>query len=148
VGYTSPHYIPHPVRLDGERFAVTFLAAGAEGSGSERVVPVRVRTGNQTLMTAAEAWQRKPNPTQIDYFTACLLGGMHGISVRDLLQPLANERALSDRLRAVLAVEQRPELPRFMEMTGLNHAAYWQAFGPPTHSIKRSGLEEFLRRSN
>jgi hypothetical protein len=145
VGYTSPHYVPHPVRLDGGRFAVTFLAPGREGSGSDRVVPVRMRTGTEALMTIAEAWERKPNRTQLTYVAACLLGGAHGVSVRDILEPLAEDGGLAARVRDALLAEQRAELPRFLEFTHLEHTAYWEAFGPPTQSLRRSGLEELLR---
>jgi hypothetical protein len=145
VGYTSPHYLPHPVRVDDERVAITFLAPGREGSGSERVVPVRVRTGTTMLMTIPEAWRRKPNRTQLAYFLACLLGGVHGINVRDVLEPLADERGLSQRIRGALADELRHEVARFLETTGLDTTSYWQAFGPPTQALRRGGLEEFLK---
>jgi hypothetical protein len=145
VGYTSPHYLPHPVRVDDERVAITFLAPGREGSGSERVVPVRVRTGTTMLMTLPEAWRRKPNRTQLAYFLACLLGGVHGINVRDVLEPLADERGLSQRIRGALADELRHEVARFLETTGLDTTSYWQAFGPPTQALRRGGLEEFLK---
>lgn len=145
VGYTSPHYVPHPVRVDGNRHAITFLAPGREGSGSDRVVPVRVRTGNEALMTVSEAWRCKPNRTQLGYFATCFLGGVHGIRVHDLLAPLATDASLSDRLRETIAAEQQQELSRFLSMTGLTHSAYWQAFGPPTLSLQRSGLDAFLR---
>ncbi len=145
VGYTSPHYVPHPVRLDDERVAITFLAPGREGTGSERVVSVRVRTGHTTLMSLPEAWRRKPNRTQLAYFLACLLGGVHGIGVHDLLDPLADERGLSQRIRSALADELRPEVARFLQTTGLDSTTYGQAFGPPTQALRRSGLEEFLK---
>jgi len=145
VGYTSPHYVPHPVRLEANRFAVTFLAPGREGSGSERVVPVRVRTGQEALMTMPEAWQRKPNRTQLAYFVTCLLGGVHGVCIKDLLAPLVLEHQLAQQVRSAVAAEQRQELPRFLDMTGLDHARYWEAFGPPTQAVRRSGLDEFLR---
>ena len=145
VGYTSPHYIPHPVRLDASRVALTFLAPGREGSGSERVVPVRVRTGTTTLMTLPDAWRRKPNRTQLAYFLACLLGGAHGIAVHDLLEPLADERGLGLRIRGALGDELRHEVARFLTATGLDTSSYWQAFGPPTQALRRGGIEEFLR---
>jgi hypothetical protein len=144
IGYTSPHYIPHPVRLGGGRFAITFLAPGREGSGTATVVPVRVRTGSLELMTAPDAWRHKPNETQLAYFTACLLGGVHGVSLQDLLLPLSEDTALSERLGATIRDEQQHELSRFLNMTGLDQATYWQSFGPPTHGVRRSGLEEFL----
>lgn len=144
VGYTSPHYLPHPVRIDAQRFGLTFLAPGPEGSGSPRVVPVRVRTQHTTLMTLSEAWRRKPNRSQLLYFAACLLGGVHGVYVGDLLAALPNDPALHERLRPVVAGEQRQELARFLATTGLDHASYWQAFGPSTHALRRSGLEALL----
>jgi cation transport regulator ChaC len=145
VSYTSPHYLPQPVALEGQRFALTFVAPGAEGSGSPRIVPVRVRTGHVALMSIVEAWQRKPNGTQLTYFMACLLGGVHGVYVGDLLRPLADDSTLRERLRGALPAEQRQELGRFLAVTGLDHATYWQAFGPPTHALRRSGLEQILR---
>ena len=145
VGYTSPHYLPQPVRIDDTRVAIAFLAPGREGTGSERVVPVRVRTGNETLMTITEAWHRKPNRTQLTYFLACLLGGVHGIGVSDIFDPLADERGLRERIRGALADEHKREVGRFLDTTGLDHTAYWDAFGPPTHTIRRSGLEQFLK---
>jgi len=145
IRYTSPHYIPHPVRLDADRCAITFLAPGREGTGSERVVPARVRTRSEDLLTALDAWHQKPTRTQLSYLTACLLGGLHGICIQDLVMPLASDPGVSERVRAAIADEQSRELARFLSMTGLDQAAYWQAFGPPNHSIRRSGLEQFLR---
>jgi cation transport regulator ChaC len=145
ISYTSPHYIPHPVRLDDTRCAITFLAPGSEGSGAASIVPVRVRTGTTELMSAPDAWRRKPNRTQLAYFIACLLGGVHGVGLHDILDTLATDTGLSAQLRSVLQTEQQHELRRFLDMTGLDHSSYVQHFGPPTHSTRRSGLEEFLR---
>jgi cation transport regulator ChaC len=148
IRYTSPHYIPHPVRLNDAQLALTFVAPGREGSGSATVVPVRVRTGTVELMTASEAWRRKPNPTQLAYFSACLLGGVHGVGIHDLLRPLADDARLSERLRETLRTEQQHELQRFLDMTGLDHGSYWTCFGPPTHGVRRSGLEDFMSGRN
>jgi len=144
VGYTSPHYLPHPVRLDDGRCAVTFMAPGREGSGASHVVPVRVRDGTETLMTAAEAWRRKPNRAQLSYVAACLLGGAHGVAVTDVLGSVSEDPALAERTRELVLAEQPQELTRFLETTGLDHSAYWNAFGPPNQSVRRSGLEAFL----
>jgi hypothetical protein len=144
LGYTSPHYVPHPVRIAGERYALTFLAPGREGTGSERIVPVRVRTGQDSLMTAAEAWSRKPNPTQLDYLTTCLLGGVHGICLRDLLQPVVEDGTLYERARCAVAEEQPQELARFLSTTGIDHGTYWDTFGPPVEALRRGGLHSFL----
>jgi hypothetical protein len=135
----------HPLPLDAHRFAVTLLAPGREGSGSQRVVPARVRSGTETVMSAVEAWRRKPNRAQLAYFVACLLAGVHGVFVGDLLEPVERDAGLAERLRPAVVAEQRQELARFLDMTGLDHATYWQAFGPPTQAVRRSGLEPFLR---
>jgi hypothetical protein len=70
---------------------------------------------------------------------------VHGINVRDLLAPLANEQGMGQRVRDVLRTEMRHEVARFLETTGLDTASYWQAFGPPTQALRRGGLEEFLK---
>jgi hypothetical protein len=144
VGYTSAHYLPHPVRLDDGRFAVTFIAPGREGSGAPHVVPVRVRDGTETLMTAAEAWRQKPNRAQLSYIVACLLGGAHGVAVGDIIGSLNEDPVLAARTRELAVAEQPQELTRFLETTGLDHASYWAAFGPPNQSTRRSGLDAFL----
>jgi hypothetical protein len=145
VGYTSPHFIPHPVPLGGSHFAITFLAPGREGTGSARVVPVRIRTGNESVMTIVETWRRKPQHTQLVYFVSCLLGSVHGIALGDILAPLAEDAELCTRVRTAVSAESRRELARFLNTTGLDHAAYWEAFGPPNQAVRRSGLEQFLR---
>ena len=131
-------------RLDDGRCAVTFMAPGREGSGASHVVPVRVRDGTETLMTAAEAWRRKPNRAQLSYVAACLLGGAHGVAVTDVLGSVSEDPALAERTRELVLAEQPQELTRFLETTGLDHSAYWNAFGPPNQSVRRSGLEAFL----
>ena len=81
LGYTSPHYIPHPLQLDGER-AVIFLAPEREGSGSDETVPVRLSSGPH-LLTSEEAWRAKSNDSQLDYIAMCLLAAAHGIRIDD-----------------------------------------------------------------
>jgi hypothetical protein len=145
VGYTSPHCVPHPVRLEDDRVAIVFLPPGREGSGSERVVPVRVRTDMTTLLTIPQACQRKPNTAQLAYAVACLLGGVHGVNVQDLLEPLAADAGVSQRVRSALGHELRGEVSHFLATTGLDTTSYWEAFGPPTQALRRGGLEEFLK---
>lgn len=106
VGYTSPHYIPHPIDVGGEP-GIIFLAAGPEGSGSPDVVPVRVDTQCCELMTASEVWRHKPNRTQLDYIAMCLLGAAMGVRVDDLLVGLSDEvRASLDDLFTDRPAEQ------------------------------------------
>jgi len=145
IGYTSPHYVPHPVRLADGRCALTFLAPGAEGTGCDRIVAVRVRTGQTDLLSLVDAWRRKPNRTQLAYVVACLLGGVHGIAVQDLLASLAQDPQLAETVRTTIAAEQRQELARFLGATNLAAATYFAAFGPASRALGRSGLEGLLR---
>ena len=75
TGYTSPHYIPHPVRLAEVGYALIFLAPGPRGTGTPDVVSIRQQTGINTVLSTVETWRRKPNEDQIAYFLSCLLGG-------------------------------------------------------------------------
>lgn len=144
TGYTSPHYIPHPVSLGETEYALIFLAPGFEGTGSEEVVSVRQHTSIATIMSLVEAWRRKPNDDQVAYFLSCLLGGVHGVSIHDLLSTMCEESMLAEKVRhqvnTVLSLEQE----RFLTVTGLTMAEYRQTFGESAVALKRSGLEDFL----
>ena len=147
TGYTSPHYIPHPVRLNGADYALIFLAPGFEGTGSPDVVSVREQTGIENILTTAETWRRKRNDDQIAYFLSCLLGGAHGICVQDFLSTIVYETDLAEqlyqRLQPILPV-QAEEVVCFLETTGLTQQQYQRAFGSPEAALRRSGLQGFL----
>ncbi len=145
LGYTSPHYIPHPVRIDASRFGILFLAPGREGTGAAQVAPVRIRTGTPQLMSIAEAWQRKPNQTQLAYFLTCLLGGVHGISVHDLLAGCDAVPGLHTTLQEALARTVPAEHARFLAYTGLAATTYGRAFGTPAQALERGGLATLLQ---
>lgn len=144
TGYTSPHYIPHPVSLGETEYALIFLAPGFEGTGSEDVVSVRQQTSMATIISLVEAWRRKPNDDQVAYFLSCLLGGVHGVSIHDLLSTMCEESLLVEKVRhqvnAVLSLEQE----RFLTVTGLTMAEYRRTFGEFAVALKRSGLKDFL----
>ena len=150
TGYTSPHYIPHPVRLNGADYALIFLAPGFEGTGSPDVMSVRQQTGIENVLTTAETWRGKPNGDQIAYFLSCLLGGAHGICVQDFLSTIADETDLAEQLYQRLQPVQ-PVLPVlaeevacFLATTGLTQQHYQRAFGRPEAALRRSGLKDFL----
>lgn len=144
AGFTSPHYIPHPVQIETAEYALLFLAPGMEGTGSADVVSVRQQTGIHSIMNTAETWRRKPNEDQLSYFVSCLLAGVHGISVHELLASLASEPALAQQLRSRLAPQLEEEITRFLATTGFTPARYQQAFGDAAAALARSGLAEFL----
>lgn len=144
TGYTSPHYIPHPVRIADGRTALIFLAPGDEGTGSEDVISIRQQTGIRRPMTAGEAWQRKPNGEQLSYFVSCLLGGVHGLGVHDLLPSKDDDPQLISFLTQQLAQDVEKERTLFLETIGFTPARYRQAFGDPELLLRRSGLADFL----
>ncbi len=148
TGFTSPHYILHPVRLADGSCAVIFLAPGFEGTGADDVISVRQETGIREVMNTREAWQRKPNDDQLTYFLSCLLGGVHGINIRDLLLPAKKEPSLGERLRKKLSHSLEEEQARFLAATSLSHEQYQRAFGDADTALERSGLAEFLFREH
>jgi hypothetical protein len=147
IGYTSPHYIPHPVHLDAAHYALIFLAPGFEGTGADEVISIRQQTGVAALMNTVETWRRKPNPDQLSYFLSCLLGGVHGVSVRDLLHTVSEEPMLRERLVDQLSSLLRQEREQFLSATGLTTEQYQHAFGEPTTAMERSGLRRFLQEA-
>jgi len=144
TGFTSPHYIPHPVRLAEAGYALTFLAPGFEGTGAADVISVRQETGIHTLMSTREAWQRKPNEDQLAYFLSCLLGGVHGIGMHDLLASVSEEPALAEELTRCMKQTIAKEQVRFLTTLGLTPEDYQHSFGEPESALARSGLGAFL----
>jgi hypothetical protein len=144
TGFTSPHYIPHPVRLGDESCALIFLAPGFEGTGADEVISVRQQTGIHAVMNTSETWRRKPNEDQLTYFLSCMLGGVHGINIRDLLLPTQEEPALVNRVREKLIQRLAVEREQFLAVTNLSREYYQRAFGDAACALKRSGLAEFL----
>ena len=144
TGYTSPHYIPHPVRIAEIGTALIFLAPGEEGTGSDEVISIRQQTGIRSPMTVGEAWQCKPNDEQLSYFVSCVLGGVHGVGVHDLLPRPGDDPQLISRLVQQLGQEIEKERAVFLDTLGFSSAQYRQAFGEPEVLLKRSGLADFL----
>ena len=147
TGYTSPHYIPHPVRIDGDQTALIFVAPGFEATGSETVISVRQQTGVRGLMSAGRAWQRKPNDEQLSYMVSCLLGGVHGLRIDDLLPRPGDDARLITVLRERLRPEIAAEPTRFRQTVGLSAEQYGRAFGESARLLGRSGLRDFVAGS-
>lgn len=144
LGYTSPHYIPHPVGLSDGRRALTFLAPGREGTGSPRVISIRMRTGDSPLLTPAAAWKLRPNETQLAYLTTCFLGAQHGICLRDLIDDEDADIELEALLRAGLGRDGPAEMRRFLAATGFAAETYRTLFGDPAALPARSGLSHLF----
>lgn len=142
--FTSPHYIPHPVLLADQGSALVFLAPGFEGTGSDDVISVRQQTGIHTIMSTGETWQQKPNEDQMAYFLSCLLGGVHGICVQDLLATVSEEPTLAAELTKRIGSLLKEEEERFLTVTGLTRQSYRRSFGEPAAALARGGLRDFL----
>ncbi|MGE0825767.1 MAG: hypothetical protein AB7G75_14785 [Candidatus Binatia bacterium] len=142
--YTSPHYLPHPVRIDEIHYGIVFLAPGFEGTGTDTVISVRQQTGVQRIFKTSEAWRRKPNDDQLAYFLSCVLAGVHGVSVRDLLQSADEDHTLNTRLRERLQQELPGEVEKFLAVTNASLPQYQQWFGVTADLLVRGGLQGFL----
>jgi hypothetical protein len=128
VDYASPHYVPHPVATDDGEPAIVFVPPGAEGSGRDDVVPIRVQTSETRLLTVREVWRAKPNATQLDYVAMCLLAEVHNVSLADLVGGLADYPPLARVVDARLDSELAGERGRFRETLGISAAHYAAAF--------------------
>ncbi len=148
TGYTSPHYIPHPVRLAEVGYALIFLAPGPRGTGTPDVVSIRQQTGINTVLSTVETWRRKPNEDQVAYFLSCLLGGAHGINVRDFLASVGDHRELEEKLYQRIWPVLAEETECFFQTTGLTSEQYAQAFGSSEAALHRGGLGDFLEGFN
>ncbi len=135
TGYTSPGYIFHPVPLDDGRVAIAAIGSGFEGSGDDAVQSKRNELGMDRLLGIGEAMEvtsfALDRIGQAGYFAECLLGGMHGIDVGDLLEALEPAPTTdwgSELVRRLMAAAPG-EAGRFMAATSLDEAGYRARFG-------------------
>jgi hypothetical protein len=143
VGYTSEGYIFHPIPLSDGRVAVAAIGSGFEGSGDTAVRSKRNEYGMDRLLTLAEALRVETfaldRDGQVGYYVECLLGGLHGLEISDLVRDLDEDlaQALHPRFHHVVAGERE----RFMTATSLDEPRYRGAFGDAPHAA----LYAFLR---
>lgn len=133
LGYTSPGYIFHPVPLDDGRVAIAAIGSGFHSSGHDDVVSKRREFRMEKLLTCGEALALTHLPMdregQIGYFAECLLGGVHGVAVGDLMASFdANTDWAGDLARHFHRAAQG-ERERFMHATSLNERSYIERFG-------------------
>jgi hypothetical protein len=72
---------------------------------------------------------------QIGYYAECILGGMHGLEVGDLLAGLNADAGWARELAAHLGPIAHGERERFIEATSLDPARYAERF--PTRRTTR-----------
>ncbi len=139
LNYTSPGYIFHPVQIDDGRIAIIAIGSGFDGSGDSRISSRRQEFRMDRLLSLEEALLLEvpdfDRAGQIGYYAECLLGGLHGVSVGDLVarfDPGADwARELADHFGRV-AIGERA---RFIEATSLDHARYEGRFHPRYESL-------------
>ncbi len=141
LNYTSHGYIFHPIPLSDGRVAIAAIGSGFDGSGDPAVRSKRSEFGMDRLLCLSEALNLKTfrldHEGQVGYFVECLLGGMHGLAIGDLVadKPLEGDtlRRLTRRLAEVAPIER--EL--FLQATSLDEQTYRKHFsGAPRAALQ------------
>ncbi|HEY2664124.1 MAG TPA: hypothetical protein VGI47_07265 [Candidatus Binataceae bacterium] len=131
LNYTSPGYIFHPVGIEGAGIGLVAIGSGYDGSGHRSVTSRRREFAMDRLLGVAEALGIAPDREgQLDYFTECILGGMHGLNVDDLIDENADGSGVFAEIAQRVAAAAPAESLRFFEATSLREAAYARAFAP------------------
>jgi hypothetical protein len=137
VGYTSHGYIFHPVPLTDGRVAIAAIGSGYEGSGDPAVRSKRNEFGMDRLLTMREAMEVRTfeldRVGQAGYFAECVLGGMHGLAVDDLMLELDLETDWGGELMRGFMLAAPGELERFMRASSLDTMRYRAQFSGIVH---------------
>lgn len=137
LGYTSPGYIFHPVPLADGRVAIAAIGSGYEGSGDPAVRSKRHELGMDRLLSMREAMAVRSfeldRAGQAGYFAECVLGGMHGLAVDDLMAELDLAADWGGELMRRFASAAPGELERFMRASSLDAARYRAQFPGVPH---------------
>ncbi len=137
LGYTSPGYIFHPIEIGDRRIAIIAIGSGFEGSGDPKIVSRRQEFGMESLLSLEESMRAEipgfDRAGQIGYYAECILGGLHGLDVGDLLAGLDADAGWSRELAAHLGPIAHGERERFIEATSLDAARYAERF--PTRRL-------------
>ena len=132
LGYTSPGYIFHPVPLTDGRVAIAAIGSGYEGSGDPAVRSKRYELGMDRLLSMREAMEVRSfaldRAGQAGYFAECVLGGMHGLAVDDLMMEVDLESDWGGELMRRFMLAAPGELERFMRASSLDAARYRAQF--------------------
>jgi hypothetical protein len=132
LGYTSPGYIFHPIEIDDGRIGIIAIGSGFEGSGDPKIVSRRQEFGMESLLSLEESLRRAipgfDRAGQIGYYAECILGGLHGLDVGDLLAGLDADAGCARELADHLGPLAHREHERFIEATSLDAARYAKRF--------------------
>ncbi|HVB82981.1 MAG TPA: hypothetical protein VNE82_23900 [Candidatus Binataceae bacterium] len=132
LDYTSPGYIFHPVRLADGRVAIAAIASGFEGSGDPAVRSKRNELGMDRLLSMREAMEVRSfeldRAGQAGYFAECVLGGMHGLAVDDLMTDFDLHTDWGRELTRRFTQAAPGERDDFMRASSLDAARYRAQF--------------------
>jgi hypothetical protein len=133
LGYTSPGYIFHPIPLDDGRVAIAAIGSGYHSSGHDNVISKRREFNVEKLLTCGEALALTHLPIdregQIGYFAECLLGGIHGVAVGDLMASFDPDAEWTPDLARLFHRAAHGEHERFLRATSLDERCYLDRFG-------------------
>ena len=133
LGYTSHGYIFHPIPLEDGRVAIAAIGSGFHFSGHDDVISKRREFGMEKLLTCSEALALTHLPMdregQIGYFAECLLGGVHGVAVGDLMANFDADAPWAADLARHFRKASQGEHERFLRATSLDEGRYVERFG-------------------
>ncbi|MBV8772248.1 MAG: hypothetical protein JO166_07970 [Deltaproteobacteria bacterium] len=141
LNYTSHGYIFHPVPFPDGRVAIAAVGSGFEGSGDPAVPSKRKEFGMDRLLSLNEALKvttlTLDHDGQLGYLVECVLGGIHGLGVGDLVAEISAVGAqgidFADRLIGAAPLERA----LFLEATSLDEAGYRKSFtGMPSEALQ------------
>ena len=145
LDYTSHGYIFHPIPIDDGRVAIAAIGSGFHFSGHHEVISKRREFNMEKLLTCAEALALTHLPMdregQIGYFAECLLGGVHGIAVGDLMASFDADANFTPELARHFHRAAQGEHERFLRATSLDEHRYRERFG----NMPAAGLAPLLK---
>ena len=129
-------YVPHPVKVkcNQKNHFVFGLISIHTNIGAKRDYNTDIR-----LMNIREAFH-SVNPPRSTYFLECILGGVHGINIRDLLSGMGNKNGEINHYIVNLNENIKEEW---------NNTQNWNFHGNNLlANLERSGLLEYYYESN
>jgi hypothetical protein len=141
LNYTSHGYIFHPVPLRDGRVAIAAIGSGFEGSGDPAVRSKRNEFGMDRLLGLDEALNitrlALDHDGQVGYFVECVLGGLHGLGIGDLVAGLSLAGGLESDFARRMAGAVPLERELFLQATSLDETAYRKCFpGEPAPALQ------------
>jgi len=132
LNYTSHGYIFHPVPFRDGRVAIAAIGSGFEGSGDPAVQSKRSEFGMDRLLGLDEALKLSTLALDIDgqvgYFVECVLGGLHGLAIGDLVEGMSVADGFGADLIRRLASTVPLERELFLQATSLDEDGYRKNF--------------------